>query len=72
MGDLPKLTYLIATDPGFREKLLENPEATVASADFKLSAEELAAISELRHLIALPAGVLVTTVLAFNPDFKWG
>jgi len=72
MNDLQRVIYLAATDPDFRAKLMDDPKAAVASAGLRLGADELAAISELRHLITLPAGALVATVLAVNPNWKWG
>jgi hypothetical protein len=71
MKDLQRVIYLAATDPDFRAKLRDDPEAAIKSKDLRLSRDELAAISELCHLIALPAGVLVATILAFNPNWKW-
>jgi len=70
MNDLQRVIYLAATDPDFRAKLMDDPKAAVASAGLRLGADELAAISELRHLITLPAGALVATVLAVNPNWK--
>jgi len=71
MKDLQRVIYLAATDPDFREKLVDDPKAAVASAGLSLEVDELAAISELRHLIALPSGALVTTILALNPNWLW-
>ena len=65
------MVYLAVTDPNFRAKLLEDPKAAIASTGLRLDADELAAISELRHLITLPASALVATVWAFNPNWKW-
>ena len=72
MKDLQRTVYLVVTDPDFRAKLRDDPEAAAKSKGLRLGADELAAISELRHLIALPASALVTTILAINPDFPWG
>ena len=72
MKDLQRVVYLAVTDPNFRAKLVEDPKAAIASTGLRLGADELAAISELRHLITLPVGALVATVLAFNPDWPWG
>jgi len=72
MNDLQRMIDLAATDPDFRTKLVDDPKAALASTGLRLSADELAAISELRHLITLPAGALVATVLAVNPNWKWG
>jgi hypothetical protein len=72
MKDLQRVVYLAVTDPHFRTKLAEDPKAAIASSGLRLGADELAAISELCHLIALPASALVATVLAFNPNGKWG
>ena len=72
MKDLQRVIYLAVKDPDFRAELRDDPEAAIKSKDLRLDTDELAAISELRHLIALPASALVTTVLAFNPDWPWG
>jgi len=72
MKDLQRVIYLAVTDPNFRAKLVEEPKAAIASVGLRLDADELAAISELRHLITLPASALVATVLALNPDWPWG
>jgi hypothetical protein len=72
MKDLQRAIYLAATDPNFREKLIDDPKAAIASAGLRLGTDELEALSELRKLIALPASALVTTVLTFNPDLPWG
>lgn len=71
MKDLQRVIYLAATDPDFRAKLVDDPKTAIASAGLRLGADELAAISELRYLIALPSGALVTTILAFNPNWLW-
>ena len=72
MKDLQRVVYLAVTDPHFRAKLVEDPKAAIASTGLRLGADELAAISELCHLIALPTGILVATVLASNLRGKWG
>ena len=72
MKDLQRVVYLAVTDPRFRAKLADDPKAAIASTGLRLDADELAAISGLRHLIALPAGALIATVLAVNPNGKWG
>ena len=72
MKDLQRVVYLAVTDPHFRAKLADDPKAAIASSGLRLGADELAAISELHHLIALPASALVATVLAFNPGWPWG
>jgi hypothetical protein len=71
MKDLQRVVYLAVTDPHFRAKLVDDPKAAIASSGLRLGADELAAISELRHLITLPASALVATVLALNPNGKW-
>ncbi len=72
MKDLQRVVYLAVTDPDFRAKLVDDPKAALASTGLRLDADEPAAISELRHLLTLPASALVATVLAFNPDWSWG
>ena len=72
MKDLQRVIYLAVTDPDFRAKLRDDPEAATKSKGLRLGADELVAISELRHLIALPASALVTAILASNPDLPWG
>jgi len=72
MKDLQRVIYLAVTDPHFRAKLTDDPKAAIASSGLRLGADELAALSELCHLLALPAGALVATVLALNPDWPWG
>lgn len=71
MKDLQRVVYLAITDLHFRAKLVEDPEAAIASVGLRLGDDELAAISELRYLIALPASALVTAVLASNPNWTW-
>jgi hypothetical protein len=71
MTDLQRTVYLVVTDPDFRAKLRDDPEAAAKSKGLRLGADELAAISELRHLIALPASALVTTILVFSPNWTW-
>ena len=71
MKDLQRTIYLLVTDPDFRAKLRDDPEAAIKSKELRLSRDELTAISELRHLIALPAIALATTILAFNPNWEW-
>jgi hypothetical protein len=71
MKDLQRMIYLLVTDPDFRARLRDDPEAATKSKGLRLSADELAAISELRHLMALPAIALATTILAFNPNWEW-
>jgi hypothetical protein len=72
MKDLQKAVYLAVKDSDFRAKLVDDPRAAIASAGLRLGADELEALSELRHLIALPAEALVTTISAFNPNWRWG
>jgi len=72
MKDLQRVIYLAVTDPHFRAKLVEDPKVAIASTGLRLGADELAALSELHHLIALPAGALIATVLAVNANGKWG
>ena len=55
MKDLQRVVYLAVTDPRFRAKLVDDPKAATASSGLRLGADELAAISELHHLIALHA-----------------
>ncbi len=71
MKDLQRVVYLAVTDPHFRAKLVEDPKAAIASTGLRLDADELVAISGLRHLITLPVSALVATVLALNPNGKW-
>jgi len=71
MNDLQRTIYLAVKDPHFRAELRDDPEVATKSKGLRLSADELAAISELRHLIALPASALVTTILVFNPNWTW-
>lgn len=71
MKDLQRVVYLAVTDPHFHAKLVEDPKAAIASTGLRLGADELAAISELRHLLTLPASALVATVLAINPQWRW-
>jgi|Deesub1362B_J571_1020462.scaffolds.fasta_scaffold36774_2 hypothetical protein len=71
MKDLQRVIYLAATDPDFRARLVDDPKVAIKSKGLRLGADELEALSELRHLIALPAGVLVTAILTYNPDWWW-
>ena len=49
MKDLQRTIYLLVTDPDFRAKLRDDPEAATKSKGLRLSADELAAISELHR-----------------------
>ena len=64
MSTLERIAHLAATDPDFRQALQADPHATVTAQGLSLSAEELAAVRRLRHLLATPpeelAGLLVT------------
>jgi hypothetical protein len=54
MKDLQKAVYLAVKDSDFRRRLIDDPKGAIASAGLRLGADELEALSELRHLIALP------------------
>lgn len=69
MKDLQRTIYLAATDPDFCEKLANDPKEAIASAGLRLGADELAAISGLRHLIALPFEELTASLIPFIPPF---
>ena len=64
MNTLERIAHLAATDPDFRQALQADPQATVTAQGLSLSAEQLAAVRRLRHLLAMPpeelAGLLVT------------
>jgi len=69
MNDLQRTIYLAATDPDFRAKLVDDQKAAIESGGLRLGADELTAISELRHLIALPLEELAASLIPFIPPF---
>ena len=52
MNDLLRTIHLAATGPHFRARLLADPRAATASQGLTLSDEELAVLTEMRHLFA--------------------
>jgi hypothetical protein len=64
---------MAATDRDFRAALLANPEGTLARWDLAVSAEELAVLTKVTHLLALPSERLLGHVLSEEdgPEQQW-
>jgi hypothetical protein len=71
MTNLPRIIHLATTDADFCTALLIDPEATLAEQCLEASADELAALVELRSLIAIPPQKL-SALLATISDWDWG
>lgn len=67
------IAHKAATDPDFRAALLADPQAAVTRWDLQVSAEELAVLSEVAHLLALPSQDLLSHLLGstVDPEQQW-
>jgi len=72
MNALERLAYLAATEPAFRQALAADPQAALASQGLALNANEMAAISNLRHLLATPPQALATRLFSAYEPINWG
>ena len=70
MTDLHRVTCLIATDPDFRDAFRENPEEALTQRGLQISAEELASLSSVAHLLERPSAALLGQLLSLEegPD----
>jgi hypothetical protein len=71
MTDLHKITFLVATDPGFRGALLDNPEAALAQRDLEASSEELSALARVLNLVARSPESLLEHFMASPEPLPW-
>ena len=70
MNNLPRIIHLATTDPEFRAALQTDPQVALAERGLKANSEELAALTELRALIAVPPQKL-SALLAVIPNNTW-
>ncbi len=67
MTNLPRIIHLATTDAEFRAALQVDPRAALAERSLDANGNELAALAELRSLIAIPPQKL-SALLAATPD----
>ena len=67
---LPRIIHLATTDADFCAKLQANPQTALAERGLKANTDELAALVELRALIAVPPQKL-SALLAKIPLGTW-
>ncbi len=71
MNTPERIAYLAATDPIFRQALRGDPQAAIAAQGLSLSAEEMAAVWRLRHLLSTSPRELATLLVTVNYPL-WG
>jgi len=67
---LPRIIHLATTDADFCAELQAAPQVALAERGLEANADELAALVELRSLIAIPPQKLAT-LLAIVPTRIW-
>ncbi len=67
---LPRIIHLATTDADFCAALQADPQVALAERSLEANADELAALTELRSLIAIPPQKL-SALLALIPLQDW-
>jgi hypothetical protein len=73
MSDLPQVIRRLASEPDFRAALLADPQPILTRQGFQVTAEELAALTNVAHLFTLSSQDLLTLflTLAVGPEKDW-
>lgn len=72
MNTFERIAHLAAAEPAFRQALATDPQAALAAQGLALSVEEMAAISNLRHLLAISPQALAARLLSAYEPINWG
>ena len=73
MSDLNRVVHLVATDQAFRAALSADPEQALAQRQLQVTADEMALLSDLDHLLGLCSEDLLSRLLvsAVGPEKIW-